>query len=268
MHQMEYTIHSSVSGLTLTAGTFGGELHSLKDRENRELIWQAGSIWNRHAPVCCPWCGSIQDGCFTDEGKEYHGATARHGFVRDLEHEYRKQETENQIVFHLNWPGDPEKWPWAFTVETVHALTEDGMRTVCTVENVSERPMPLQFGFHPAFTCPFLPGSEVTDYLFRFESGRVIPLVREMFDNDSILYHGTGKWVRLEHEKTGTYLQVDTAGFPNVLLWSKPGIPGFVCIEPWSGYENDSHLLMNRPGTIRLEPQEKRTWTLALTVQL
>jgi len=262
---MEYIIQNG--RFTLTADTYGAELHSLKDQEGRELIWQAGAIWPKHAPVCCPWCGPMQDGWFIDEGKEYRDAACRHGFVREMEHTLLQAEPE-QLTFRLDWPGDSARWPWAFSVETVHALTETGMTTTCTVENRTERPMPLQFGFHPAFTCPFLPGTKATDYLVRFESGRVIDLVLDIFDNDSIRYTDVGQWARLEHRETGKYIQVDTGNFAYVLLWSKPGIPGFVCIEPWSGHENDSHIPLERPGAKLLNPGDKRSWVLAVTVQL
>jgi len=262
---MEYTIHNN--RLTLTAGTLGAELHSLKEKEGRELIWQAGEVWPKHAPECCPWCGPMKDGWFTDGEVEYRDAACRHGFVREMEHTLVKQEPDC-LVFRLEWPGDGARWPWAFSIETVHALTADGMSTACTVENRSDRPMPLQFGFHPALICPFLTGSQATDYLVRFESGKVVNLTWELFDNDSIRYEDVGKWARLEHRETGKYLQIDTGDFPYVLLWSKPGIPGFVCIEPWSGHENDSHIPLERPGAILLDPGEKRTWVLSLHVKL
>ena len=58
---MEYTIENSE--LTLTASTFGGELHSLTTREGLPLLWDGREeIWPRRAPVCFPWVGAIEDG--------------------------------------------------------------------------------------------------------------------------------------------------------------------------------------------------------------
>lgn len=47
-----------------------------------------------------------------------------------------------------------------------------------------------------------------------------------------------------------------------------PGVPGFVCIEPWSGLEGGGHDLAQRPGSVQLEPGESYGWTLRIQVML
>lgn len=254
---MEYTVRNAA--LSLTVSTMGAEARRLTTAGGEELLWNADPAqWGRCAPMCCPYCGKVEEGWYEYAGKRRQ-AKAQHGFVRDLEHALTAR-TPESLTFRLDWPGEEDTWPWAFTVETVHTLTSDGPDTAATVTNRAKEPMPLQFGFHPAFRCPFLPGGEVTDYLVRFESGRVIDLTLDLFDNDSIRYTGVGAWARLEHRSTGKYIQLDTAGYPNVLLWSKPGIPGFVCIEPWQGYPDGEHDLFRRMGALSLAPGESRTW--------
>lgn len=263
---MDYTI--SNGSLTLTAAALGAELTSLTTKEGLPLLWDGRSdVWPRHAPVCFPWVGAIQEGWYADRGFEYHEADMRHGFVRDREHLLLKAGPD-ALAFRLEWPGSLGLWPWAFWWDTVHTLEGDTALTLCTVENRSGRAMTAQFGFHPALRCPFLPGTAATDYLVRFESGRVVELTEHLFDDDSIRYTDVGDWARLEHRETGKYLQVETAGYPNVLLWSKPGIPGFVCIEPWQGYPGPGHDLSARPGAFLLEHGEKRSWRQAITVKV
>ena len=65
---------------------------------------------------------------------------------------------------------------------------------------------------------------------------------------------------------TGKYLRVTTQGFPYTLIWSKVGVPGFVCIEPWSGFVGPGHDLAQRPGAFLLPPGEKFSRTHRLTV--
>ena len=75
-----------------------------------------------------------------------------------------------------------------------------------------------------------------------------VPLTKELFDNDSYCM------VNLQSETLGIYEKDSGRGvvcaiksFPYCLIWSKPGEPKFVCIEPWNslpspvngGYEWD-----------------------------
>ena len=53
-----------------------------------------------------------------------------------------------------------------------------------------------------------------------------------------------------------------------MLLWSQPGIPGFVCIEPWQGYPGPQEALDQRPGAVVLAPGERRQWQQAITLAL
>lgn len=116
--------------------------------------------------------------------------------------------------------------------------------------------MPFQLGFHTALRCPFTPGKAATGYLVRFEREEsplrvrcdenglatgeetpvfpgqsAVPLTPGLFDDDSICMKGLrSSWVQLEEAETGRYLRISCEGYPYTLLWSKPGIPGFLCI--------------------------------------
>lgn len=255
---MEYRIQNAE--LTLTAATKGGLLQGICTADGRELIWGGDpAVWANRAPVCFPWCGKIQDNWYEHDGVRREVST-RHGFVRDLDHTLVAQ-SGSEMTFRLDWPGD-ESWPWPFTFRTTHKVEGKKAFTICTAVNRSDKAMPLQFGFHPAFRCPFVAGSSIEEYAVRFADGQTIPMEHSVFDNDSIAIDGGGAWARLEHVPSGRYIEVNNAGWFTTLLWSKPGIPGFVCIEPWDGYVNDAHELLKRPGAQLLPPGESKTWTL------
>lgn len=257
---MNYTLKKG--DLTLTVSDKGAELQSLL-LGDRELLWDAKpEVWPRHAPVCFPWCGKLAEGRGTHDGRAIQGP--QHGFIRDLTHTLTEQGPD-RLRFRLDWEGG-ESWPWAFSFGTEHLLREDGVTTVCTVQNRAAGTMAVQLGFHPGFQCPFLPGTVAEDYETRFESGRVVPLTNHLFDNDSIRYDDAGAWVRLTHRESGKYIQVATAGFFCVLLWSQPGIPGFVCIEPWQGYPGPQEALAHRPGAVVMAPGEVREWRQEITI--
>lgn len=258
---MKHTIHND--RLALTAEEHGAALLAIDAADGRGLIWDGKPVWPNHAPVCFPWCASLEDGWYTAGGKTYR-SDKRHGFARDLEH-VLVEEAPDRLTFRLDWPGDETLWPWAYTLETSHILRGEQALTVCTATNRAQTPMPTQLGFHPAFVCPFLPGTKLEEYRLRFEKGIEIPLQSHLFDQDSIPFGNVGKWCRLEHLGTGKYIQVATEGFYKTLLWSKPGIPGFVCIEPWDGFAGHQHQMEDRPGAILLAPGESKTWTLEMT---
>lgn len=256
-------LHTIQTGnLTLTVNSKGAELWGLKGRE--EYLWSGEeAVWPWHTPICCPWCGAVEEDWFEYEGKRY--STGRHGFVRDMEHTLAER-GDGFLRFVLDWPGDGERWPWAFRFATRHELREDRVLTTCAVTNLGQRPMPAQLGFHPGLRCPITPGQTREDCFIRFQKpeapggGDVFALDARSFENDSICFENLkSQWVQVEERKTGRYLRVTTENWPFVLLWSKPGVPGFVCIEPWSGYPGPGHDLAARPGTKMLNPGESLT---------
>ncbi|MFR9189138.1 MAG: hypothetical protein ACLVL7_01950 [Anaerotruncus massiliensis (ex Togo et al. 2019)] len=75
-------------------------------------------------------------------------------------------------------------------------------------------------------------------------------------------------WVQLEEAETGRYLRISCEGYPYTLLWSKPGIPGFLCIEPWHGLPGRAdlgHAFSERPCLTTLAPGESWSCTHILT---
>lgn len=152
---MEYTIKQGK--LTLTASDHGAELRSLT-WEKKELIWEGKKeVWPRRAPVCFPWVGKLAEGKGSFGGLACQGP--QHGFIRDLDHVLAAQE-KDLLRFRASWAGG-ENWPWPFSFDTEHRLTETGAVTTCAVVNAGSKPMAVQFGFHPGFVCPFLPGTSV-----------------------------------------------------------------------------------------------------------
>lgn len=269
---MLYSIENEM--LTLTANTAGAELHDLrqKARPDAPLLWDGKpEVWPRRAPVCFPWCGALEGGFFEHGGKRY-GRTEKHGFIRDVEHTLEEQGPDF-VTFRFDWPGDGEWYPWPFTFTTRHQLRGNEVLTTCTAVNRGSEPMPVQLGFHPGLRCPFTPGKTREDYIVRFERPEsldgtdVFPLAEHTFDNDSICFPGLrSAWVQVEEKDTGKFLRVETRDWPYVLLWSKPGVPGYVCIEPWTGFDGAGHDLLRRPGAAALQPGESISRTQRITV--
>lgn len=72
----------------------------------------------------------------------------------------------------------------------------------------------------------------------------------------------------MEEQGTGRYIRVETKDWPYVLLWSTPGIPGFLCIEPWTGFTGPGHDPAERPGARLLAPGETFRRTQRISVHV
>ena len=256
-------LHVAVSGK-------GAELWALEGADGTACLWDADpAVWPWHAPVCFPWCGLLEEG-WSHGGRPV--PPGRHGLVRDLTHALAEQ-APDRLRFRLRYDGPA--WPWTFTFETVHALEGSDLVTTCTAVNESSQPMPVQLGFHTGLRCPFTPGRRAEDYLVRFQrpeapgGGDVLPLSPALFTGDTICLTGlASRWLQLEERDTGRALRLWVEGYPYVLLWSQPGLPGFLCIEPWSGYIGPGRDLIDRPGTLLLVPGQTFSRTQRLTVLL
>ena len=286
---MLYTLEHPEASITVSS--HGAELHSFRTPD-REWMWEGDpQLWGRHTPTCFPWCGKLKDGYFIHKGEKYEGG--QHGFARDMEH-ILTEETGDALTFRLDWNEETLKqYPWKFSLETRHQLTGTTLATTYQVTNLDQEPMPFQVGFHFAFSCPFTPGAGTDSCRLRFEqpenftevitkggfvAGRrprftgqqVIDLDDHLFDVDSICFTGlTSQWAQIEEPATDRTLRVSFPGFPQVLIWSKPGPMRFLAIEPWHGLPDTleaDHNLFHRPSVVVLQPGESFSCTQTVEI--
>lgn len=247
--------------LTVKAKTFGGELVSIvKNDTGTEYLWNADpAYWKRNAPILFPFVGSLQDGRYLYEGKEY--SMGQHGFARDLEFELKTQ-TEDSLWFLLKATEETkQKYPFDFTLELGYVLTGSTVRVCWRVVNEDDKRMYFSIGGHPAFMCPPAGQGAQTDYYLLFDtprniyygrlnangllaeknlelntSGGVMPIDAHLFDKDALIIEDEQtKTISLAGPDKKAYLTVkfDT---PLVGIWSPAGKNApFVCIEPWCG---------------------------------
>ena len=58
---------------------------------------------------------------------------------------------------------------------------------------------------------------------------------KDMFDKDALVFdNGQIEWAALALPDGKPYIALESKGFPNFGIWSKPGAP-YVCLEPWCG---------------------------------
>lgn len=287
---MDYIIENEYLKVTVT--TSGAQVKSvLRKCDGVEHMWQADpAVWGYHAPILFPHCGKVVDGVIEAKGGTY--PSGQHGFARLMEHDFVEQ-TQDTIVLELtSSPETLEKFPYEFSLVTTITLEKDTVHHTLTVENLDAERLPFGIGYHPGFAVPFDDKHKATDYELRFSQTespicinnlphglmhgniyylgsniQAIPLDERLFANDSHCMVG------LQSEKLGLYergtgrgVEVDISQFPYVLIWSKPGMPQFVCIEPWYSLpspENGSRSWEEKPAAAILEPGEAWSCTMS-----
>ena len=288
---MEYIIENEYLKVAVT--TWGAQVKSVvRKSDGVEHMWQADkAVWGYHAPVLFPYCGRLKDGKLEVDGKIYE-SPAQHGFVRTATHTLLRQ-TEQEIVLELT--DSPETlaiFPWKFRFLSTFRLEKDTLHHILTVENTDNAPFSFGIGYHPAFAMPFDSAHSFEDYELRFSgmespmcvgtaprgliNGKVyclgsnidtIPITAGMFDNDShCMVNISSESLGLYEKGTGRGVVCSLKGFPYVLIWSKPGVPPFICIEPWNslpGYEDGSIRWEDKPAAARIAPGQSWSTTLS-----
>lgn len=286
---MEYTIENQYLKATVT--TWGAQVKSvIRKCDGVEHMWNADPTgWDYHAPILFPHCGKLKDGVLIAKGKTYE--SGGHGFAKLMEHSFVCQ-TADSIVLELTDSEETMKyWPYKFRLVSTFKLEGDALHHTLTVENRDEEKLPFGIGYHPAFAVPFDDKHSPYDYELRFSdvesplclatpTGLVsdrtyhlgynitsIPLSDELFANDSHCMTGlNSKTLGLYEKDTGRAVVCELEGFPHCLLWSIPGKPRFVCIEPWNSLpspEGGSSDWNEKPAAAILEPGE--SWSTTLT---
>ena len=287
---MEYTIENEYLKLTVT--TWGAQVKSVVRKcDNVEHIWQADkSVWGYHAPILFPHAGKVVDGKIEAKGGIYE--SGQHGFARLMEHDFVDQ-TKDTIVLELC--ANPEtlaKFPYEFRLVSTFTLEGDTVHHTLTVENLDTDKLPFGIGYHPGFAIPFDDKHVATDYELRFSDiespicinnlphglmhGNIylmpaniksIPINENIFANDShCMVNLKSETLGIYEKGTGRGVVCNIAQFPYTLIWSKPGMPKFVCIEPWQSLpspEGGSIKWEEKAAAAILQPGEAYSTTLS-----
>lgn len=286
---MEYIFENEYLRLTVTE--WGAQVKSvIRKCDGVEHIWNADpAVWGYHAPVLFPYAGKVKDNRIHVRGQVLENAP-QHGFARIKNHRLLEQ-TADHITLVLSEDEDTRKlFPYRFRLLSDFRLEGDRLLHKLTVENTDTEPFSFGIGFHPAFTVPFDDNHTLADYELRFShmesplcleaptglmNGRYyslgnnirsIPLEAGMFDKDShcmvsLRSHSLG----LYEKDTGRAVVCTIDNFPYCLIWSKPGTPRFICIEPWHSlpsHEEDSCQWEQKAAAAILAPGEHWSTTL------
>lgn len=254
---MDYHLENDV--LRVTVSTHGGQLVSVRrKRDNVEHIWRGDpAIWKFQAPVLFPYTGRLKGSKAVIRGKTVENAPP-HGVVRLMEHHPLAQTTDTVTLAVDSDRESMAIFPYRFRFSATFRLEGRHLYHTLTVENTDSEAFAFGIGFHPGFAVPFDENHTTQDYELRFSApqsprcletpeglvnGRsfllgehmtVLPLKDGLFDGGGWCMAGLDcETVGLYERDSGRGVSCRVAGFPYCLLWSQPGRPQFVCIEPW-----------------------------------
>ena len=286
----EFTIENEYLKVTVT--TFGAQIKSvIRKCDGVEHIWQGDpAVWGYQTPIMFPHCGKLVDGKLEAKGRIFEDS--QHGFARLMEHDFVEQ-TEDMIVLELCANEETmNKFPYEFRLVSTFALEGDTVHHTLTVENLDEEKMPFGIGYHPGFAVPFDANHVATDYELRFSemesplclnclpTGLLqkdhyylgtnitsIPVDEQLFANDShCMTNLKSQTLGIYEKGTGRAVVCDISEFPYTLIWSKPGMPKYICIEPWHSLpspEGGSIKWEEKPAAAILNPGEAWSTTMS-----
>lgn len=265
-----YSIHNDFLQVEIIRR--GAELASVQDKLGREFVWQAGPIWERHAPNLFPIVGSLLDHEYMYQGKTIK--MSHHGFARDADFDMLHQ-SEHSICFVLQQQEETLKsYPFEFTLLITYTLDANRLKQTFRVINDGNGNLPVSFGGHPAFIA-----HPIEEYQIEFEcqenvpsntlsgayiaeqrvpkiEGNIISLDMHTFDGDALIFQNLESgWVKLSHKNSSHEVRVDIQDFPYLGIWAKPGAP-FVCLEPWQGiadYVGHDKNILQKEGMVILD---------------
>ncbi|HSN49359.1 MAG TPA: aldose 1-epimerase family protein [Flavobacterium sp.] len=249
----------SNSNLTAQINHLGAELFSIKNRANKEYIWEGNpAFWGKHSPVLFPIVGTLKNNLFRYKESEYH--LSRHGFAREMEFEL-SEKSENSATFSLNSSIESKKvYPFDFEFQIRYSLEENRLNIDYKIINKNDFIMPFSIGAHPAFALPkpfesyallfeheeFLTSYELENDLLSDNFTIIemidnqVPLNYSLFEKDALIFKKLQSKSITILENGNPLLRVRFDDFPNLGIWTKSNAP-FLCIEPWLGYSDTVH---------------------------
>jgi len=281
-----------LDGAEAVIARHGGELQALR-LEDSDLLWHAGPLWPRHAPLLFPVVGGLH-GDLLRHGDETH-PLPRHGFARDRAFSWLER-SPAQCALELRDDEDTRKaYPFAFRLVVRYALTTAGLRMDLELHNPGRTDLPASLGLHPAFRWPLVPGLPKAAHRLVFEaeepgplrrldgrgllapedhptpiSQRELPLHEDLFREDALIFLQPGSRSLRYEAPGGPSLSLAWEGFPQLGLWAKPNPgPSFLCIEPWSGYADPADWegdFSQKPGVFLLAPGALRRWSFSVSL--
>ena len=288
---MAETVSIRSASLTAEIAPLGAELQVLKSASGRDYLWDGDpAFWRGRSPLLFPIVGKVPNDEILVDGKRY--PMRQHGIARTLPFAL-VEAGESECLYRLASSIETRAaYPFDFTLDMRYALAANRLTVTATVTNKGAAPMPMSFGYHPAFRWPLPGGGARAEHVLVFDApepapirrlsggalgpdlwptpveGKVLRLADELFTQDAVIFDQPVSRAVTLTSPGGPSVRVDYPQMPHLGIWSKPGA-GFVCIEPWHGYAAPLGFageLSEKEGGINLAGGGSAEFVMAITV--
>ena len=278
--------------LSAAINPFGAELTHLHNADGRELMTDADpTYWAGRAPILFPVVGRVTGDVLRIDGTEY--PMPKHGFARRSAFEVVAAEGTRAAFALTDTEETRAAYPFAFRLEVAFRLDGPTLLTEVTIANRGDRPMPAQFGFHPAFAWPLPYGRDRADHRILFDKdepgelraitpdgfiaaegrpspvdGRELRLDDALFADDALVWDPVRSQRLRYGAPDGPRLDIAFPETPRLGIWTKPGAR-FVCVEPWHGIADPAGYAgeyRDKPGVFEIAPGEDKRIGMSMTL--
>ena len=277
-------LSAEVSGL-------GAELSVLRSASGRDFLWDGDPAWwHGRSPLLFPIVGKVPDDQILVDGVRY--PMKQHGIARISEFTLVEAGPDACRFQLASSDATRAAYPFEFVLDVRYSLEGNTLTIAAKVSNTDSRPLPVSFGFHPAFRWPLPRGGAREEHVLVFDSEETAPIRRlhkgllspkalptpvrgnllrlddDLFEEDAIIFDRPLSRGVTYQSPAGPSVRVTYPDMPNLGVWSKPGAP-FVCIEPWHGYaapEGFAGELSAKEGSLSVAPGSTASFTILITV--
>lgn len=275
-----------------TIDPHGAELVSLAFAGGPEMLWQAGPIWPRHAPILFPIVGRLAGDTLRVDGRAFH--MGQHGFARDSVFGWGERAKTHCRLVLKDTEQTRGAYPFAFRFEVAYAVSHATLLVTLHLTNTGDVVLPASMGAHPAFVWPLAAGIAKTDHTLTFGvdepgpirrvsrgllrpeafaspiRGRGLKLDPALFEDDALILDPVASHnVVYAATDAAPRLTMSWSGFPQLGMWSKPDAD-FLCLEPWHGFASPEGFdgdIRDKPGIMHLAPHTSRIGSFCVTLR-
>ena len=264
----EYIIQDQSGTRALILPEKGATVISLRKDETEFLYCDPENLTSPERPRCgipflFPIFGRLQDGKYAWDGAEY--AMAIHGFGHTSSWKAVAQ-TDSMLLLVLEANEDTMvQYPFRFRVTLEFTVAQGALTIHQTYENLDEKPMPYNYGFHPYFLTEKPENLRVettADTFFdfvvggkAFVHGCVSLSMPEGAPETGAAFIGVRGPTVLHNDTERKRLTMEfDESFHTHVLWSQAG-KKFLCVEPVNGSANG----LNTGVYLTLQPGESKT---------
>ncbi len=280
--------------LSVMINTSGAELQSIRHKKTgTEYLWQGDpTYWSGRAPIMFPVNVRFKDERFTFKGISYE--MPRMGLAVQSNFAVLPSQSPDSVTLILTSNEKTLRhYPFPFEFRINFRLEENRLIHQFMVANTGQETMYFALGGHPGFACPFVAGRGRGDYELTFSESLDVdrneivdsliqPTRRPFLKNENrlalddsripnggmLLLDTPSRQIGVGLKGRPPFITLDLGDFPNVNLWSPPGMP-YACIEPMIAHHDpvDSPVAIEEKShLIALPAGESRTYQFSIIV--